>query len=636
MSGSIAGLTSLVLIAAATSQAAPAEVTPAQILAFKPRRAGVQIETPKEADLKQCRVESENRGKASGWVLFGPQGQVLRRFLDTNGDGEVNEYRYFNLGIEVYREVDTNGNKKADQYRYLGTAGTRVGVDSNEDGRIDSWAVLSAEEATLEAVRAMAANDPVALQTVLLTKDDVRKLGVSERIGERLLANVQDPAGSMRTALANSKTIQSSTVWERFDCSMRLPTLLAVSPGKWDQDVFVYENVMAMVMNGDTPGFVQIGELVRVGDVWKLTRIPQPMEGTDLQLEGGILMQESLDSGSLAPAEGLSPEGQRLVEQLKQLDDRAPGPDADLKAVETYNLQRADLVLKIARTVQSESDKDLWWKQLIEGVMGETQRGAFPNGIDRLREYEKELQDARMTSLVPFLQFRMLLAEFADKMQNSTSAEHQKIQEQHLQNLRDFVQRNPKSEDAPEAMWQVSTIIEFNGNLADAEKWYAALAKEYPNSPAGKRATGAITRLGLKGKDLNLSGPALGGNGTVDVAKLRGKVVAVVFWATWFRPSIDETPQLAELYRTHQPQGFEIVGVNLDPAEVPVADFLRQQRATWPQIQEAGGMDSGELSIRYGLIAPGTMFLVGKDGKVISNSASIDDLKKLVPNLVKQ
>jgi hypothetical protein len=95
-----------------------ANVTVPQVLAFKPRRAGTEIETPTEAEIAKCRVEAERRGKSTGWVLFGPQGQVLRRFMDTNGDDEVDEFRYFNHGMEVYRELDTNGNKKPDQYRW--------------------------------------------------------------------------------------------------------------------------------------------------------------------------------------------------------------------------------------------------------------------------------------------------------------------------------------------------------------------------------------------------------------------------------------------------------------------------------------------------------------------------------------
>jgi thiol-disulfide isomerase/thioredoxin len=145
-----------------------------------------------------------------------------------------------------------------------------------------------------------------------------------------------------------------------------------------------------------------------------------------------------------------------------------------------------------------------------------------------------------------------------------------------------------------------------------------------------------VRRLNLKGKDIALAGPALGGNGTLDIRQFKGRVVAVVFWASWFQPSLEEIPVLAELYKTYQKDGFEIIGVNLDNESQPALDAVRDNKIAWRQIQDEGGMDSGQIAIDYGIIAPGTMFLVGRDGKVISNSASIDDLKKLVPDLVKQ
>ena len=74
---------------------------------------------------------------------------------DTNGDNLVDQWSYFRDGIEVYRDIDANFNGKADQYRWLGTAGTRWGLDKNEDGKIDTWKNISAEEVTAELVAAM-------------------------------------------------------------------------------------------------------------------------------------------------------------------------------------------------------------------------------------------------------------------------------------------------------------------------------------------------------------------------------------------------------------------------------------------------------------------------------------------------
>ena len=57
-----------------------------------------------------------------------------------------------------------------------------------------------------------------------------------------------------------------------------------------------------------------------------------------------------------------------------------------------------------------------------------------------------------------------------------------------------------------------------------------------------------------------------------------------------------------------------------------MAEFAKQSRVTWPNIFQPGGLDA-PLAQQYGLVSVPTIFLVGKDGRVISNGLTINDLK---------
>lgn len=49
-----------------------------------------------------------------------------------------------------------------------------------------------------------------------------------------------------------------------------------------------------------------------------------------------------------------------------------------------------------------------------------------------------------------------------------------------------------------------------------------------------------------------------------DLAKHRGRVVLVNFWATWCGPCRQEMPALDAVYRRHRANGLDVVGVSAD------------------------------------------------------------------------
>ncbi len=602
---------------------------------FKPVQKDVEFETPAPEEFAKCRVAVERDGKLSGWVVFGPKGQVLRRFVDTDGNNTVDEWRYYNHGLEVYRDIDTNGDRKPDQCRWFNTGGSRWAIDDNQDGRIDSWKALSPEEAVRLAILAMIHSDEKLLQTVLVTREDLATLGVSEIYSAKLLDAVANPGKKMQSIQATSKVLNEQSMFTRAD--NLTPATIPAEKNKLRSELFVYENAMAILDVGGKPGLVQIGELVRVGDVWKLTQIPQPIEGANATMAGGILMQPTLAATVAATTESTpgSAEVQKILTELQKLDQESPPPTSGAVKLTEYNAKRADILSRLVAASSSEDERSQWTRQMIDSIASAVQIGAYAEGLDRLKTLEADLQSKSPKSpLVPYIAYRRLLAEYAAQHQSTSSTKQQEVQKWWREKLEKFTKEFPSADDTPEAMLQLAIAQEFIGQMADAKRWYGELADHYPQTKAGKRGAGALRRLDLKGKSFEFAGPALEDKHPISSRDYQGKVLLVAYWSTWCNTCTQDLPALRALYDQYNSKGFEIVGVNIDVTADPVEPFLRQNKVSWPQVFQPGGIES-EPAAAFGVIVPPLMILVDRQGKVVAVTTTVDEIKAALPGLLK-
>ncbi|MCY3552952.1 MAG: TlpA disulfide reductase family protein [Candidatus Poribacteria bacterium] len=115
----------------------------------------------------------------------------------------------------------------------------------------------------------------------------------------------------------------------------------------------------------------------------------------------------------------------------------------------------------------------------------------------------------------------------------------------------------------------------------------------------------------------------------ISLADYRGKVVLLDFWATWCPPCVAAIPNIKTVYEKYHNKGFDVIGISLDVDEVVLREFIEENPLPWRQIFD-GKRLKGPLAQRYGIHSIPRMFLLDREGKVISVGVRSSTLDKLV------
>ena len=176
-----------------------------------------------------------------------------------------------------------------------------------------------------------------------------------------------------------------------------------------------------------------------------------------------------------------------------------------------------------------------------------------------------------------------------------------------------------------------------------ARKAFELLQSEARNPDVKEFCKHRLRQLNLIGKPA----PAIQGHDVdgkpVDLVRMKGNVVLVVFWATWL-PNASELDGIDSVYEANRERGFRVVGIDLDTLQdggtrresvLPhVRRFLLDHNVRWPTLINGEGAE--DYAAAYGVTEIPASVLIGRDGNVVGLDLSRTNLDQEIADALKR
>jgi len=121
-----------------------------------------------------------------------------------------------------------------------------------------------------------------------------------------------------------------------------------------------------------------------------------------------------------------------------------------------------------------------------------------------------------------------------------------------------------------------------------------------------------------------VSGASATSSEPFDLARHRGRVVVVDFWASWCKPCRQSIPWLNAMRERYSGSGLTIIGVNVDAERADADRFLRDVPIEFEIVFDT----KGDLAKQFKVQGMPSSFVFDRTGKMVETHLGFREAKK--------
>ena len=182
-----------------------------------------------------------------------------------------------------------------------------------------------------------------------------------------------------------------------------------------------------------------------------------------------------------------------------------------------------------------------------------------------------------------------------------------------LKTIRQFDTSYPDDRRTPGLLTEIATL--YDELPAQKKALLEEAAMHAKDEGLRNRIHDDLKRVSLLGRPLDLSVLPWQGGAPVKLADARGRVVVVLFWASWSMPALHELARLKDAAAEFQGQPVDFWGISLDEDRAAMEATVKAADIRWP-IQCDGRGWKGELVRSLGINALPTTWVFDRRGQL--------------------